>query len=70
MNPPTELNPHEILELHEIIRSEVTCAKKTQANLSVVMDPALKSFLQNSLETKKAKINKYHNFYDRSVQSQ
>ena len=70
MNDTSKLNPHEMLELHEIIRSEVTCAKKIQSTLGMVMDPDLKSFMEDSLQMKKAKINKYHDFYDRSLQQQ
>ncbi|MGI6450180.1 MAG: hypothetical protein ACOX3R_07790 [Desulfitobacteriia bacterium] len=44
MTGQLKLNAHEMLELHEIIRSEVTCAKKTQANIGAIMDADLKSF--------------------------
>lgn len=70
MNNTTELNPHEMLELHEIIRSKVTCAKKTEANLSKITDPEFKSFMQDSLQLKKAALNRLHEFYDGSVQQQ
>lgn len=70
MNQTTELNPHEMLELHEIIRGEVTCAKKTQANLSKITNPEFKAFMQDSLQMKKTTINRYHDFYDSSVQQQ
>ncbi len=64
------LNPREMLDLHELIRNEVTCAKKVQANLTIISDPDLKSFMQDSLERKKAKINQYHDFYDQTVPQQ
>lgn len=67
---PTALNPHEMMELHELIRCEVACAKKIQANLAIISDPDLKSFMQDSLERRKAKINQYHDFYDHAVQQQ
>lgn len=67
---PAALNAHEMLELHEIIRSEVTCAKKIQANLAMISDPDLKAYMQDCLDRKKATINKYHDFYDQSVQQQ
>jgi len=38
MNIAKQLASHETLELHEIIRSEVTCAKKLQASISLVQD--------------------------------
>jgi hypothetical protein len=57
-----------MLELHEIIRSEITCAKKLQANLGMISDPDLKVFMQSSLQAKKAVINKYHDIYDQSIQ--
>ncbi|MGI6450736.1 MAG: hypothetical protein ACOX3R_10770 [Desulfitobacteriia bacterium] len=68
MTGQLKLNAHEMLELHEIIRSEVTCAKKTQANIGAIMDADLKSFMQDSLEKKKRIINKYHDFYDQAVE--
>ncbi|HHV64696.1 MAG TPA: hypothetical protein GXX46_06450 [Peptococcaceae bacterium] len=63
-----KLSTHEMLELHEIIRGEVTCAKKIQANIGAVMDGDLKAFMQDSLEKKKGIINKYHDLYDQAVE--
>jgi similar to spore coat protein len=64
----TKLAPHEALELHEIIRSEVTAATKLQASLAMVMDPELKTFMENVLKSKKEILANYQDFYSDTVQ--
>lgn len=56
------LTPHETLELHELISSEVTGAKKLQANLGTVKDSELKSFMQTCLNNKKNNIQAIDQF--------
>jgi len=63
-----ELAPHEMLKLHEIISSEVTCTKKLQASLGMVTDPDLKSFMERSIQLKKDTLNNYREFYSNSEQ--
>lgn len=63
-----ELAPHEMLELHEIINSEITCTKKLQASLGMVMDKDLKSFMERSIQLKKDTLNNYRDFYNNSEQ--
>jgi similar to spore coat protein len=63
-----KLTPHEALELHEIIRSEVTVTIKLQASLAMVMDPELKSFMEKVLQSKKELLTQYQGFYEEVVQ--
>ena len=56
------LTPHETLELHELISSEVTEAKKLHANMETVKDNELKSFMQNCLNNKKNNIQAIEQF--------
>lgn len=63
MNTLTELAPHEMLELHEIMNSEITCTKKLQASLGMVTDPDLQLFMEGSIKLKKDMLNKYQEFY-------
>ncbi len=59
----TGLAPHEALELHEIIRSEVVCAKKLQASMAMVQDAELSAYMQTALQTKKDTLNDYQQFF-------
>jgi len=52
----TRLAPHETLDLHELLDSGVTGAKIMQASLAMVKDPDLKSFMEDSLNAKKSRI--------------
>lgn len=65
-----QLAAHELLELHELIRSEVTCAKKLEASMMLVSDVDLKSFMERSLQTKRNVLKKYHDFYSGAKQQQ
>lgn len=58
-----ELTGHEVLELHEIIRSEVVASRKIQASLALVTDQRLKPFMENSLQIKRDILTSYQNFY-------
>lgn len=64
MSTISELTPHEMLELHEIINSEVTCTKKLQASLGMVKDSNLQLFMEGSIQLKKDTLNKYQDFYN------
>jgi similar to spore coat protein len=70
MNQRTTLAPHEALELHEIIRSEVTAVTKIQASLAMVQDNDMKSFMQTCLQTKQDALRQYQNFYNGISQQQ
>jgi similar to spore coat protein len=52
----TEVNsalaPHETLEVHELLSSEINMAKKIQANIAMVKDEDLKSYMQDCLDKK------------------
>ena len=68
MDATAQLSAHELLELHELIRSEVTCAKKIQASMMLVSDVDLTSFMERSLRTKQDTLNRYQDFYSNSGQ--
>jgi similar to spore coat protein len=56
------LGPHEALEVHELLRSEVTCYKKMHASIGMVQDEALRSFMQDTLQSKGQKIQQMEQF--------
>ncbi len=62
MNNATRLAPHEALELHEIIRSEVTVATKLQASLAMVQDEDMKAFMETCLQSKQNALRQYQEF--------
>ena len=66
MNNRAQLTSHEVLELHEIIRSEVLGVKKIQASLVMVTDSDLTSFMQRSMQYKKDTLASYQTFYHNS----
>lgn len=70
MKQGTMLAPHEALELHEIIRSEVTAVTKIQASLAMVQDSDMKSFMQTCLQAKQDALRQYQNFYHSLGQKQ
>lgn len=70
MNNRAQLTSHEVLELHEIIRSEVLGVKKIQASLLMVADPDLTSFMQRSMQFKKDTLTSYQAFYHKSEKQQ
>ncbi len=45
MPEEAKLALHEMLELHELLRSEVVSAKKLKAGMGMVRDPELRSFM-------------------------
>ena len=68
MSTLPNLAPHELLELHELINSEITCTKKLQASLALVKDKDLHSFMERSIQLKKDTLNNYREFYTNSEQ--
>lgn len=57
-----KLGPHEALELHEMLRTEALGAIKVRSMLPVVTDPELKAFMEQSLQTKQARIERMREF--------
>lgn len=56
------LTPHEMLELRELLNSEVLSMKKLQTSSSVVKDEQLKSFIETCMDSKKNKISDIQKF--------
>lgn len=50
----TQLAPHEAIEIREFISQEMLGIKKVSASLNMVNDKELKSFMQDSIASKKA----------------
>lgn len=65
-----QITPYEILELHELLNTNIFNAKKLKANVSVVKDKNLKSFMENALNAKKTKIQELQNFINTQVNGQ
>ena len=70
MDQIKQLAPHEALELHEIIRSEVTAATKLQASLALVQDQDIKTFMQTSLKVKQNAVRQFQDLYRSKVHLQ
>jgi hypothetical protein len=60
---PGGLAPHEALELHEIIRSEVVGTKRLKAGMALVQDNELRAFMQNTLQMKKDTLTDFKQFF-------
>ena len=56
------LSPHEALELHEMLRSEITGYRKLQATMIMVEDNELKDFMKESIKFKRENIEQVRNF--------
>ena len=56
------LAPHEALELHEMLRSEITGYRKLQATMIMVEDNELKDFMKESMSYKRENIEQLRNF--------
>lgn len=66
----SQIAPHEILELHELLNSNILASKKLNATVSMVQDENLKAIIQNSLNNKKARIQELQNFVNTQVNLQ
>ena len=64
MNNNNNLTPHEILELRELMDTDIINAKKMQASIPMVEDDELKSFMERCLNKKKENINSMQNFIE------
>ncbi|MDS0527370.1 hypothetical protein NNC19_16895 [Clostridium sp. SHJSY1] len=62
MEEKGKLTPHEIIELRELLDSNVVGAKKIQDSMSKVNDDELESFMEKCLDSKKENISTIENF--------
>lgn len=54
--------PHELLELHELIRTEIIGVKKLETSLPLVEDQELRTFMEQSLTMKKNTLHQCEQF--------
>jgi hypothetical protein len=64
------LAPHEMLELRELMDTNVIGTKKVQASMAMVEDDELKSFMQKCLNSKKDNINSMQTFIENKLNMQ
>lgn len=67
MNNKNNLTPHEILELRELMDTNIIGIKKVQASIPMVEDDELKSFVEKCLESKKENINSIQTFIENNT---
>lgn len=60
--PNNSLAPHEMLEVRELLDSELVCLKKMETNMIAVKDQELKSFMQDSINSKKTRLQEMQGF--------
>lgn len=63
----SNLAPHEVLELRELIDINIVGAKKVQASMDMVEDEDLKTFMESCLDTKKSNIDSMEKFIKSSL---
>lgn len=56
------LTPHEALELHELLRSEISGYRKLQSTIIMAEDNELKEFMKESMIFKKDNIEQMQKF--------
>lgn len=61
------LAPHEMIELRELMDTNVIGAKKMQASIPMVEDDELKSFIEKCLDGKKENINSMQTFIENNL---
>ncbi|MFW2489098.1 hypothetical protein ACN077_11025 [Clostridium chromiireducens] len=64
------LAPHEMLELRELLDTNVIGVKKIQASMPMVEDDELKSFMERCLDIKKDNINSMQTFIENKINMQ
>ncbi|MVX65159.1 hypothetical protein [Clostridium chromiireducens] len=64
------LAPHEMLELRELLDTNVIGVKKIQASMPMVEDDELKSFMERCLDSKKDNINSMQTFIENKINMQ
>lgn len=67
MNNITSLAPHEMLELRELMDTNIISAKKMQTSISMVKDDELKSFMEKCLDSKKENLNSMQTFIENNL---
>lgn len=67
MNNKNNLAPHEILELRELMDTNIIGIKKMQASIPMVKDDELKNFAEKCLESKKENINLMQTFIENNT---
>lgn len=67
MNNKNNLAPHEILELRELMDTNIIGIKKVQASIPMIEDNELKSFVEKCLESKKENINSMQTFIENNI---
>jgi hypothetical protein len=70
MNNSTKLAPHEMLEVNDILRSEMVVTKKLQVSMPMIADPELRQFAEDSLKIQKDILSRYEAFFAPSQQRQ
>lgn len=70
MNNSNSLAPHEILELRELMDTDIVGAKKMKASMPMVEDDELKSFMERCLDSKKDNINSMQTFIENNLNMQ
>lgn len=58
----TTLAPHEMLELREILDSDMTCTKKLESTVIALQDPELTTFVQDLVNVKKQEMRDIQQF--------
>lgn len=66
----SKLALHEVLELHELLNANILGVKKINSSMPMVKDENLKNIMQNTLNSKKTKIQEFENFINNQVNSQ
>lgn len=61
------LAPLELVELRELLNTEVVCFKKIHANMAMVQDEELETFMKRSLDTKKKAITSLRDFINSAI---
>lgn len=70
MNKKNNLAPHEMLELRELMDTNLIGAKKIQASMPMVEDDDLKSFMKRCLDNKKDNIDSMGTFIENNLDVQ
>jgi len=60
--PNNSLAPHEMLEVRGLLDSEMLCLKKMETNMTAVKDQELKSFMQDSINSKNTRLQEMQGF--------
>lgn len=65
-----QIAPHEILELHELMNFNIVDSKKMTLALPLIKDNTLKTTVQNTLNSKKARLQELQNFINNQIGTQ